>query len=1041
MFPDEKTSRRGDVHKHGRIFSFTMSMTLISSMLLIGITVHVPNTSAAILTHDNGNLWVEQVTDFGRILKGFTWQGQPQDVRDPIITFGYIGLVMDQDNYDHDPGTLNIADSYYSVWPYAQEDDLTHVTSLDMVIDDGTIEKSYASLKNTGAGTGDPNDILINQTTWTVINKDWAIIQWSLLNMKTETITNISFGLELPLSIVGANGGVGGDPGDDHDGYDPGTGTYWVQDDSGTTIGFGPGIASDPITHYFSADYHDTYTWDEYKLLYTDDTWLYNRLHAPNSVVGATPGNRSSSVGWDDITLGPGSSRTLTLVVAVNSTFGNMITALKDAQYYYKHQITGFRITEFSDGDSGTQRIEVYNYGRGATNMSGEGFFLSVDGGSSQLAGSWDKVPLPIYEYGVFTLDFGENIGQEGGTIGLYKDDGVDISLMDEVSFGRKGTAPDPLGGESVARRYGAYKIDFIDEWIRNGTTGPTWGAANDIGDIIPSPQVVLNRVMFNPNDPAEAYVELMYTGGSPEDISGYRIVCDNEFIIPFGTVLDQNSRYFVLNRSKMPVFFANMNNTSDNVYLYDNSDNLLDMVGWSSLHTKGRFMSRMPEGAGTHQGFDDSTSMLADWVFDQVPTMMITEFSPDSEQVEIYNPRGGDKVPGTPGTSTWKLSVEGGDMIGNWGPDPIPSGSYSVFTRTGGAPINNEGDVFDLIFTEAVPVESVPFGTRGVAPDPPLGNSTARYWDDGIIGYSDEWTKSSSSGPTWGSQNDVFPINPSPLIILNEVMFNPIAPDGGYVVIINKGLGGTINIKDYYVVCDNVYQLSGFGDILLDSFERHIIKYNGADPALTALFQNMTAQRDNVYLLDNNGLLLDMVGWNSPHAPGMSVRRVPDGGGAFQGHNDTTSEAAGWVFDSSLQVLVTEISDNESAVAHIELYNPWYPPINFGSGDFYIDSGSYGTLSGIWSIPTANPDGYALFNVTIQGGLNPEGDTITLFQKGVVIEQISYGLAGTVPDPLPDESVARYWDGFIYTDVWERNWTMGPTFGFQNDVPMANLT
>jgi hypothetical protein len=205
-----------------------------------------------------------------------------------------------------------------------------------MVIDNGTHQKSIASFQNTGT-TIDANDISINQTCWSVVNKDWVLIQWKVNNIKSPAvdITGFSITLELDISQVWADYGLGGDSGDDIDGYDAVNNVYWAQDDDGTTLGFGSAMVSAPVTHYFSRDYHPT-TYDDYKALWENEDWLYGRLSAPNSVEGVIPGNRTSNIGWTGITIPAGSSRIFSLGIAINNTLDNMITALKDARYYYE---------------------------------------------------------------------------------------------------------------------------------------------------------------------------------------------------------------------------------------------------------------------------------------------------------------------------------------------------------------------------------------------------------------------------------------------------------------------------------------------------------------------------------------------------------------------------------------------------------------------------------------------------------------------------------------------------------------------------------
>ncbi|NIW44132.1 MAG: hypothetical protein GWN14_04625, partial [candidate division Zixibacteria bacterium] len=111
---------------------------------------------------------------------------------------------------------------------------------------------------------------------------------------------------------------------------------------------------------------------------------------------------------------------------------------------------------------------------------------------------------------------------------------------------------------------------------------------------------------------------------------------------------------------------------------------------------------------------------------------------------------------------------------------------------------------------------------------------------------------------------------------------------------------------------------------------------------------------------------------------------------------------------------------------------------IDFNSG-FTLSSQS-GPLTGIWSQAIANSGEYGIFDVS-PPGLDIDGDVVGLYQNGILVEEIFYGTMGTVPDPLDDESVQRILTGSSYIDVWERNWTTGPNFGFDNNVPKSNLS
>jgi uncharacterized protein YegL len=1047
-------TERRDASKKRRFFSLSACVMLLLSTLLLGISIQVPNANA--LDHTVGNLDVKMLTDYGRILLPLNWGGA-QTVQDASTTLTFMGLVVDHDNYDHTPGSEDIADCFSSAGPL-NLDDFNKVNPISFVINNGVTQKSICSFNNTGIGTGYPNDILIDQTCWTVLNKDWAIIQWNLINIKSPAadLTNVRVGLEVAISKEGGRFGLGGelvDGGDDLDAYDGTNDVYYAWDTTdGTHIGFGSAIVSDPITHYFAEDYYADYA-TQYVNFFNDDSWLYQRITAPSqtSTDGINPENITATVGWDGFDIPIGETRTVTMVIAMNGTYNVMITAIKDAQYYYRNVATSFVLTEFSD-DSGTQRVEIYSNGREETNLNTEGYKISTNGGASFLPGNWNPQQIPTYGYSVFQVT-GTPISTEGGYIGLYQDlGGGNIVLVDgPFYYGQQGIVPDPLDGESVARHFDTATASYTDDWLRSAPA--TWGSQNSVGTIVTSSWIVLNRVLFNPfaGAAAEGYVEIMFTGFSPTgiDISGYTIVCDDFYQVPPGTWLYPTDRFFVFRYLNKPAFFTDPNGVTpsgDNVYLYDSSGNLIDMVGWSSAHTQGYFMSRSPDGSGTRQGYNDATSQAASWVFDQMPNLMLTEFYADATNtdVEVYNPRGGDKVFG----NRWTIQTNtGGTITPTWTVGYVlADGGYDDCTSSG--PAGVEGDTISLYFNPGsgnILIDEVSYGTYGVAPDPLLGESTARWWDSTIPGYSNDWNRDPTD--TFGSQNDVPPINSTSWVIMNEVMFNPVVdPDGKYVVLINIMPNSAVDISNYWLVCDAAYQLptypvvpGGFDGILYYGWSL-IIRFND-DPGVSDNFFNSidATPGDNVYFYDNNGRLLDMVGWNNAWSQGMCVRRVPDGFGTYQGYDDATSIAAGWVFNSPLQVFVTEISDSDSSPIEIELYNFWYPSIDFNLGYGFTFESDAGSLTPNWIDDTADSGDYAYLEVS--GTLDSQGDTITLKQNTILVEEVSYGQNGVVPDPLPGESVQRYWTGSYYTDVWERNWSTGPNFGVENNVPPANFS
>lgn len=951
-------TKEEEVMSRKRYFSLFSSVMLIVSVLFIGMSFHVPNTSAATVSHKVGELQINMLTDNGRIFLPLQWPaGGTFHTTNDVTGFGFIGLVVDQDNYDHNPGSTDIADCY-TTHPYTNSDDFTMVSPATMVIDDGTIEKSVASFQNTGT-TIDSNDILINQTAWTVKNKDWAILQWTLINLKGVDITGVSIGLELPLSQLGAGYGLGGDSGDDIDGYDAVNDIYWAQDNggTGTCIGFGSAIVSEPISHYFSQDYHPA-TYDEYKVYWENETWLYERLHAPNSIVGTVSGNRTSTVGYNGITIPTGSSRTFSLVIAMNNTFGDMISAVNDAQNYYNTQISGFHITEFSDASSAAQQVEIFNFGAKTVDMVTEGYFLSLDG-ITPLSGSWDKNPHPGYEYGVFTLSAG-NIGPEGDTIGLYRDlGGGNIVLFDAVAFGYEGLAPDPLTGESVARRYDPATTVYTNEWIRNASSGPTWGAQNDVMTINPNPQVVLNEVMFNPGNPQLGFIELMYIGGSSVDLLGYNIICDSEYKIQSSIVLSPLNPYFTFIYADDPAFFAQMDPSADNVYLYDNSGQLLDMVGWSSPHLQGMSVRRIPDGAGTFTGYDDPTSIACGWVFDNPLEVLITEFSDDDSptaQIEVFNP----KYPPIDFSLSFSFeAASSGPLSGVWTIPTADTNDYALFDLTPPG-LDTEGDTISF-FQNGILIESISYGQNGAAPDPLTDESVQRIFESG--NYIEYWCRNMTTGPNFGAQNDVLSVNFSSEVLLNEVVFNSGIPEYRFIELMYIG-PSSLDLLGYKIVCNTEYMILS-GNVLT-STDNYFILSQPDDPGF---FAQMDVDGDNIYLYDNNGRLLDMVGWNSQHNVNCSVLRIPEGSGGRQGYDDTTSQLAGWVFDQIPTVPLVLMEQNQFQIGVAGMTLTFYLNVtNLNNFDDVIDI-SYSSVRG-WAVELLQSDGLTPLTDTESGPL-----------------------------------------------------------------------
>jgi Mg-chelatase subunit ChlD len=168
--------------------------------------------------------------------------------------------------------------------------------------------------------------------------------------------------------------------------------------------------------------------------------------------------------------------------------------------------------------------------------------------------------------------------------------------------------------------------VDFVytDIWEREYTSGSNFGARNDVPEPELMSPIVLNEVLFYPNAVNDHFVELYNRGAAAVDISGYKIVCDTEYIIPDGTVLDFYEHFFYLLYDMNNGFFDNMDSSGDNIYLYDEKGSLLDMVGWNSQHTIDQTICRIPKGNGTRNGYEDVSSIAAGWRFNCTPTVRL---------------------------------------------------------------------------------------------------------------------------------------------------------------------------------------------------------------------------------------------------------------------------------------------------------------------------------------------------------------------------------------------------------------------------------
>ncbi|UCF08106.1 MAG: VWA domain-containing protein [Thermoplasmata archaeon] len=604
-----------------RLFSLTLAVAIILSMFFSLIALTVPLVSAVQVTHNAGNVDFD-INDKGVFLNHIYMGGIVQDGNG----FGNSGdanmvyLVFDQNNYDHKPNSVDIA--CYPDFNFVSGPG--NDTALSLLMNDavaGDMDKSYGSFTQTDIPE-DPYDVRIHQTAWTKQNENWAIIKWDVENLKVSDIINARLALFY-------NAAIDNTIDDDQDAWDAANDTYYLfnQGGTGTYVGFASADTGLPINLYYGSNVND--------MTPLDDKETYDGLINSPLVHGPYVGeNPAVLVGWEGgsdsgFTISAGASKSMPLIMAYGSSVTELQQAITDAQQFYLSTILS--ITEIQD--EGTPRVEIYNAAN--TDISLANFRLSGDGGFSYWSGgSWAPNPIPAQGYSIWTLGGADSFGgTEGATIGLY-DTSLPL-LYDEIAFGQHGTAPDPINNAtygSISRVPGAG--GYTTEWVHS-LYGMSFGSDNTALPVNHQPNVILNEVMFNPALPDYGFVEMMYTGDGAANLDGYLIICDDIFQFNGTLILDTYDPYAVVQYNDLvPTtdLFDNMDPSGDNVYLYDDTGVLLDMVGWSSAHTQNMTVSREPDGFGTYDGYEDVSSVAAGWVFDRFPTIPLVAVAPPDQ-------------------------------------------------------------------------------------------------------------------------------------------------------------------------------------------------------------------------------------------------------------------------------------------------------------------------------------------------------------------------------------------------------------------------
>jgi hypothetical protein len=142
------------------------------------------------------------------------------------------------------------------------------------------------------------------------------------------------------------------------------------------------------------------------------------------------------------------------------------------------------------------------------------------------------------------------------------------------------------------------------------------------------------------------------------------------------------------------------------------------------------------------------------------------------------------------------------------------------------------------------------------------------------------------------------------------------------------------------------------------------------------------------------------------------------------------------WASPARPEPIITEVVDS-GGDEYIEIFNEGSKTAQLSDFGITLDNGASWLSSGSWNAPSLSPNDHTYYRIPVGiDELNDQGETISIVDRsipeGLITGQISYGQKGIVPDPIPGESTARYWDGSRYRNEWARDTTS--TIGTQNN-------
>ncbi|HEV8595751.1 MAG TPA: lamin tail domain-containing protein, partial [Thermoplasmata archaeon] len=293
--------------------------------------------------------------------------------------------------------------------------------------------------------------------------------------------------------------------------------------------------------------------------------------------------------------------------------------------YYSGVAVSPLVITELQDEPAGATRVEIYNFARSPFSLAG----VTLDTGASVIpldalgaAPPRTHVVVGAPSSGA-DLEAPISLGSEGARVVIRRGGEV----LAAAGSGPFGTVPDPLPGEASARYAGS--LDYTSGWTR--ALASSFGVRNAVPSPSAVPPVVLNEVLFNPSSPGERFVELYARTSANLDLAGYRIVADSVYTFA-SVIVGPGSPHAALLEGRSPAWFAPLDASGDNVYLYDPSGRLLDMIGWTTPHAPGSTVARTTEGVGETRAYEETTAAAAGWAFDQSASLALVDLEANGQ-------------------------------------------------------------------------------------------------------------------------------------------------------------------------------------------------------------------------------------------------------------------------------------------------------------------------------------------------------------------------------------------------------------------------